>query len=65
MTVLIAIAPVSMYWQTVVLLTHIFKPGACDIDVLLRHYDVVSLSGIYVAVYDSKGQWLSGDLCRR
>ena len=65
MAVLRAIASVSVYWQTVVLLTHIFKLGACDIGVLLRHYDVVSLSGIYFSVYDSKGQWLPGDLCRR
>ena len=38
--------------------SYTFKLGAGDISVLLRHYNVVSLS-------DSKGQWLSGDLCRR
>ena len=41
MAVLIAIASVSMYWQTIVLPIHIYKLGARDISVLLRHYDVV------------------------
>ena len=52
----IARTSVSAYWRIFVVIIHIPKIGANDVILSLRHYNLVSLSGIYFTVYDRKGR---------